>query len=37
VSKVLSCLKHMSKYKGYEAQFDVIDNYTKWVVIISLL
>ncbi len=29
VSKVLSCLKHMSKYKGYEAQFDVIDNYTK--------
>jgi hypothetical protein len=29
VSKVLSCLKHMSKYKGYEAQFGVIDNLYK--------
>jgi hypothetical protein len=29
VSRVLSCLKHMSKYKGYEAQFGVIDNLYK--------
>jgi hypothetical protein len=29
VSIMLSCLKHMSKYKGYEAQFGVIDNLYK--------
>jgi hypothetical protein len=29
VSRVFSCLKHMSKYKGYEAQFGVIDNLYK--------
>jgi hypothetical protein len=29
VGRVLSCLKHMSKYKDYEAQFGVIDNLYK--------